>query len=183
MHISIEVVLPTLPVCYSRGYVLHLTFSLGPSNYSDGEVRLMGGESELEGRVEVCYNGVWGTVCDNGWDERDATVVCKQLGFGQPGDRARRSTQFVRILTVYHLIIIIGMPVSQIFGAGMGPILLDNVACDQSHSELLQCVHPLDIGIHNCNQKNVAGVICPNVSDSAIITATTNIDLLATNTQ
>ena len=75
------------------------------------------------------------------------------------------------------------MPVSQIFGAGMGPILLDHVACDQNHLELLQCVHPQDIGIHNCNRQNVAGVICPNVSDSAITTATTNIHLLATNTQ
>jgi hypothetical protein len=45
----------------------------------------MGGENELEGRVEICYNGVRGTVCDRGWDKRDATVICKQLGFGQPG--------------------------------------------------------------------------------------------------
>ena len=65
----------------------------------------------------------------------------------------------------------------------MGPILLDNVACDQNHSEFLQCVYPLDVGIHDCDQENVAGVICPNVPDSAITTATTNINLLATNTQ
>ena len=74
-----------------------------------------------------------------------------------------------------------GKPVSQSFGAGMGPILLDNVACDQSHSELLQCVHPQDFGIHDCDRENVAGVICPNVS--AITTAATNIHLLVTNTQ
>jgi hypothetical protein len=48
----------------------------------------MGGENELEGRVEFCYNGVWGTVCDRGWDEIDATIVCKQLGFGQPGEHS-----------------------------------------------------------------------------------------------
>ena len=66
------------------------------------------------------------------------------------------------------------MPVNQSFGAGMGPILLDNVTCtNQSHLELLQCVHPQVIGIHNCNHENVAGVICPNVSDSGITTTTT----------
>ena len=59
---------------------------------------------------------------------------------------------------------------SQSFGAGMGPILLDNVTCNRSHSELLQCIHPLDIGIHNCDRKNVAGVACTNVS----ATTTTN---------
>ena len=51
----------------------------------DGEVHLRGGKNEREGRVEICYNEVWGTVCDYGWDEMDANVVCTQLGYGQPG--------------------------------------------------------------------------------------------------
>ena len=46
-----------------------------------GALRLVGGQLSNEGRVEICINGVWGTVCHSGWSSSDARVVCRQLGF------------------------------------------------------------------------------------------------------
>ena len=62
------------------------TFTASPQCFSDGNVRLVGGGSSNEGRVEVCVNGMWGTVTNSGWDSREATVVCKQLGYQNPGE-------------------------------------------------------------------------------------------------
>ena len=48
-------------------------------------MRLVNGSTKQEGRLEVCYNGVWGSVCDEGWDSTDGHVVCQQLGYTRQG--------------------------------------------------------------------------------------------------
>ena len=56
-------------------------FFIAVQSCSNGTLRLVNGLVETTGTVEICINGVWGTVCDDGWDFRDARVVCRQLGY------------------------------------------------------------------------------------------------------
>ena len=51
-----------------------------------GEIRLVGGDSEAEGTVEVCYKSLWGLIAESGWSLNDARVVCEQLGYGSAGN-------------------------------------------------------------------------------------------------
>ena len=65
----------------------HLAFRpTVPEPCDEGSFRLVNGVIQNEGEIEVCINGVWGSVCANKWDETDAYVICKQLGYIDTGD-------------------------------------------------------------------------------------------------
>ena len=96
--------------------------------------------NDLEGRVEIYYQGKWGTVCDEGWDINDGAVVCRQLGYQE-------------VLSVTTM--------AATFGPGSGPIQLQDVECQGNENNLFMCSLPSDLGeISTCLHSNDAGVIC-----------------------
>ena len=97
-------------------------------------LRLANGRLNMTGRVEVMYDGKWGTVCNTNWDINAANVVCRQLGFRRAED--------------------VGF-----FGAGSGSILLDQVNCTGDEPSLSFCRH-LPWNTHSCNHDKDAGVEC-----------------------
>ncbi|XP_030851451.1 deleted in malignant brain tumors 1 protein isoform X3 [Strongylocentrotus purpuratus] len=109
------------------------------SSVADGSLRLAGGATIHEGRVEIYHNGQWGTVCDDNWDTTDADVACRQLGY-------------VRVD-----VLIDG-------GSGSGPIWLDEVACGGSEAMLSSCYHS-GWGTNNCGHSEDAGVRCSSSDD------------------
>ena len=105
-------------------------------------VQLVKGRNPYEGRVEINYEGRKGTVCDDKWDDKDAAVVCRMLGYTSgtalPGP------------------VEIG---GHTFGRGTGETLLDDVECTGNEDSLFQCKHR-GIGVENCLHGEDAGVRC-----------------------
>ena len=69
----------------SRFWLVHMVFTIVTGQCVNGALRLVGGTLSIQGRVEICNNNAWGTVCDDAWGTPDAQVVCRQLGYGTTG--------------------------------------------------------------------------------------------------
>ena len=105
----------------------------------------MNSYSSHAGRVEVQYNGTWGTICGDYWDLQDADVVCNQLGY----DGALRAVRYAA------------------FGRGTGQIWLDDVQCVGNERSISHCSHS-GLGVHNCGHYKDAGVVCQPAGNLAI---------------
>ncbi|XP_062609903.1 uncharacterized protein LOC134271710 [Saccostrea cucullata] len=101
-------------------------------------VRLVGGRYTGEGRVEVKYHNGWGTVCDDGFTDTNAQVVCRQLGFAWSGAIQKQSASF---------------------GQGIGTIVLDDVTCRGPEKSIASCQHQ-GFTKNNCNHGEDVGVVC-----------------------
>merc|ERR1719272_1033649 len=100
-------------------------------------VRLVGGAGAHQGTVQVWVNSAWGTVCDDNWDDNDAEVVCRQLGFAG-GTQHQSAT----------------------YGQGSGSIMYDDVNCAGNEANLASCPKGRAVGSHDCSHTKDAGVTC-----------------------
>ena len=127
-----------------------------------GDVRLVDGSNQYEGRVEVCINDQWGTVCDNSWGTTDATTVCKQLGYAYTSSMFHQHITFtINYFTLIHHILAGKAYSNAYFGQGTGSIYLDYVQCSSSNAELLQCYsEPILQVSSTCGHDDDAGVGC-----------------------
>ena len=107
------------------------------STCSNGEVRLIGGPSIYNGTVELCLEGVWGSICHGGWDVNEANIVCKQLGFSSAGNTA--------LYAAFH-------------GQSSGPIFINNVNCAGTESYLIDC--PVGLSVTGCSHYQDSAVSC-----------------------
>ncbi|XP_069058193.1 CD5 antigen-like [Pleurodeles waltl] len=106
------------------------------------EVRLVNGTSVCSGRVEVKHDGVWGTVCDDSWDLKDASVVCRQLGCSSVQEHEYNPT----------------------FGKSSLQVLMSNVQCTGDEAGLWEC--PQQGWEHNtCPTGRDVGVTCTGGAD------------------
>ena len=109
----------------------------------DWDLRLVNGTTQVnnpeprEGRVEICFNNTYGSICHDLWNDNDGQVVCRQLGYSSQNTSVR---------------------INAFYNSSSGPIYLDRVQCTGTEESLQNC--RLSRDIEDCTHAEDAGVSC-----------------------
>ncbi|XP_052266898.1 uncharacterized protein LOC127868846 isoform X3 [Dreissena polymorpha] len=102
-------------------------------------IRLVNGTSAQSGRVEVEYRGMWGTICDDGFDDLEAKVICRMLDFSDKGAKSYGRAYF---------------------GAGTGPVTINEMRCIGTENDISDCKSSEWLSSKNCGHNEDASVEC-----------------------
>lgn len=134
-----------------------------------GNIRLVAGSEERQGRLEVCYHGRFYSVCNSKWTLENTKVVCTQLGYSDTGSiLIHSSTSYISLLIVDIVVLNGGM-----FGeASMGQILPARYRCAGNETELFSCVTEEISDDTNCTHSMDVGIYCaalPQYNDIVLL--------------
>ena len=131
---------------------LFLFLSLGPC--SNGDIRLGDDNGGLRGRVEVCINMSWYTICHHGWSQREASVVCHQLGYSRYGENIKNLSSLLLLMCT-----------GAVWGSNLflnyeWPMSIFNVNCTGSESSIWDCSYNNSDESGTCQQSSDVSVFC-----------------------
>ena len=131
--------------------VLAVTYS----NCTDYDVQLVDGPSQNEGRVLICINGVWGTLCNSGIHYNDAGVICHELGY-------HRGNDINFLLKSYHYLNYLGGTVytGQFPNAAIDILLVTDIICSNTATTLSECTFSHFTKTSSCDSKSIAAIKC-----------------------
>ncbi len=119
-------------------------------------VRLVGGSRQYEGRVEVCINGTWGTICNHYWDNSDASVLCRQLGYSPYGRIGVVISDYVIII----LLIFLGaVALSKHYLNYVWPFHIIDLNCTGIEESITDCIYN-SLTEYDCPDDHDASVVC-----------------------
>uniref|UniRef100_A0A1X7U110 Deleted in malignant brain tumors 1 protein n=1 Tax=Amphimedon queenslandica TaxID=400682 RepID=A0A1X7U110_AMPQE len=119
----------------------------------DGNLRLSGSNAEYAGRVEICIESIWTSLCDQNWDLRDAQVACRELGYSPYG----------------------AMPTYGCYTEGQLSFGITSINCTGSENALLNCSHSNPV-LYNCRSHSDAGLYVKNINILSDVSVTLSDD-------
>ena len=111
-------------------------------------------QGKYMGRVEICHQNYWKSICPSGWNNLDAMVTCRQLGLTIVGKIIK---DFQNMLNYYY---VGARTTSSTFGLGQQPAIYSDFSCTGSENSLLNCSHTQT----SCTYSYHAGVKCEGES-------------------